>query len=266
LSHLRLRLALYGSDFVDDRHGVKQGESVAKQEAGAGMRLGRSFGQRSYADLPPAKNRTRTEIRGLARIALLLLGVLGWQGCDMAEPVTGPVSRTGTASQAPVLHSSHLASFSTDGVLTFLQAPDLSLSRHAGRLIRASEGGSVEVAGFRVEIPAGALAEDTFVTIDLPLSLPQANYVVADFGPSGTRFAKPITLTLPLNGANLAGIDLSTVGVSYWNGSSWEDYGGSATSGAVRTTTDHFSTYGARRGGVETTSGGRGGVETTSGG
>jgi hypothetical protein len=172
-------------------------------------------------------------------------------GCEGMQSTIGPEQPA-----APQLHTQDLG-FSTDGLLTFLQ-PDLTLSRHAGGLISAAAGGSVELGGFRVDIPAGALDRDTYVTIDLPLGLPEAGYILADFGPSGTRFTKPVTITLPLQGADLAGIDLSTVKVSYWNGSSWENYGGAATSSSVSSTTSHFSTYGARSssGGIDTTSGG----------
>lgn len=138
----------------------------------------------------------------------------------------------------------------------FLQPPDLTASREAGKWISAGEGGFVELAGFRVDIPARALKRDTYVSIALPATLPEAQYVVADFGPSGTTFRKPVTITLPLTGADLAGVDLSTVHVAYWNGSEWVNYGGTATAASVSSTTTHFSTYGARKGGIDTYSGG----------
>jgi hypothetical protein len=147
--------------------------------------------------------------------------------------------------------------FSTDDVLTFLTPPDPTSNRHAGKLISARNGGFVELSGFRVDIPARALSRDTFVTIDLPTSLPEAGYIVADFGPSGTQFRSPVTVTLPLQGANLLGVDLATVKLSYWNGVGWENYGGTATANALQSTTTHFSTYGARTyRGIDTTSGG----------
>jgi hypothetical protein len=157
---------------------------------------------------------------------------------------------------APALQDLHAGVFSTDGLLALLEIPDLLAPRSTGKWIRAAEGGYVELQGFRVDIPAGALAKDTFVTIDLPLTLPEAGYVAAAFGPSGTRFATPVRITLPLEGANLAGIDLETVNVSYWDGSQWLNYGGTATPASVSSTTSHFSTYGARKGGIDTSSGG----------
>lgn len=178
----------------------------------------------------------------------LLVALLGCQG---AGPAVGPEP---VRVAEPALVS---PPFDTDGLLSFVELPDLAAPRQAGALISARDGGSVELAGFRVDVPAGALATDTWVTIDLPTSLPLAGWVVAELGPSGTTFAKPVTITMPLEGVAVGGLDLDEIGISYWNGSSWEDYGGVAGSGGVRGTTTHFSTYGARRrGGVDTTSGG----------
>ena len=185
-----------------------------------------------------------------AALAAAVLGIL--PACQEGGQPLGP-----EVGARPELHG-NLAGFSTDGLIALLQAPDLSASRAAGAWISAAEGGTVSLGGYRVEIPAGALAEDTFITIDLPTRLPEAGYVVAEFGPSGTRFAEPVQITLPLRDADLAGIDLSSVHVGYWDGAKWQDYGGVATSSAVVATTDHFSKYGAgaRSGGIDTTSGG----------
>ncbi|MFN2433225.1 MAG: hypothetical protein ABR599_10505 [Gemmatimonadota bacterium] len=183
---------------------------------------------------------------------LALAAVAGWS-CDARQEALGPEPGRAASLGAQVW------GFSTDGLLAFLQPPDLSGPRSAGKLVRAASGGYVELNGFRVDIPAGALRRNTYVTIELPASLPEAGYVVADFGPSGLRFAKPVTVTLPLRGVDLADTSLDDVQVSYWNGSAWEDYGGTATRSSVHSTTTHFSAYGARaplNGGIDTTSGG----------
>jgi hypothetical protein len=79
---------------------------------------------------------------------------------------------------------------------------------------------------------------------------------VADFGPTGTTFRQPVRVTIPLVGVSLDGADLSDLNVSFWNGTSWESYGGTATSTSITAPTSHFSTYGARRSGTDTASGG----------
>lgn len=195
----------------------------------------------------------RSALLGAWLVALI---GLGW-GCGMEDgalgldPDAAEQSDTGFA-----MATLGTASYSLDGLIALLVPPDLTAPRSTKKLIRAATGGVVELNGYRVAIPARALARDTFVTINLPTSLPEAGYVVADFAPHGLRFSRPVTITLPLSGAKLAGIDLSKVIVGYWNGSKWENYGGTATSQAVSTTTTHFSTYGARRGGIDTTAGG----------
>jgi hypothetical protein len=139
-------------------------------------------------------------------------------------------------------------------VLTFIVPPVLTDPRHAEKLIKASKGGFVELNGFRVDIPRGALTEDTVVTIDLPTTLPDANFVFADFGPSGLTFQKPVRITMSLVGVNLTGIELDWIKIWFWDGTKWREPRGTATETSVTRTTKHFSKYGAR--GIDTTSGG----------
>jgi len=61
----------------------------------------------------------------------------------------------------------------------------------------------VALAGTRIEIPAGALQQDTEITIaptDAPLSQ-TATGPALSFGPDGTQFNTPITITLPTSAA-----------------------------------------------------------------
>lgn len=106
-----------------------------------------------------------------------------------------------------------------------------------------------------MDVPPGALARDTYVTIDLPTTTREADYVVADFGPDGLTFRKKVGITLPLRGVDLKAVDLSTVKVWFWDGSAWKQPRGSASSGSVGARVPHFSPYGAR-GGIDTASGG----------
>ncbi len=69
--------------------------------------------------------------------------------------------------------------------------------------ISAAEGGEVTVGDAGLSIPAGALGGDTTVTVetkspssDLPSSA-DLKGLVYDFGPDGTMFSTPATLTLP---------------------------------------------------------------------
>lgn len=134
------------------------------------------------------------------------------------------------------------------GVLQFATLPDLTGKRHEAKLIRASEGGFVELAGFRVDIPAGALPADTVVTIDLPRDATLGKRVLAEFGPHGIQFNQPVRISFPLQGVIVPfGVPLE---VSRWENGAWTSLGGVVSPDGTRLSgaTPHFSTYSARTG------------------
>jgi hypothetical protein len=128
------------------------------------------------------------------------------------------------------------------GVLTFVEQPDPARALHASRYIRAAEGGTVELNGFRVDIPAGALPADTLVTIDLPSDPVLGRRLLAEFGPHAVPFAVPVTLTFPLEGVALTG---AAVEVARWEGGAWRSLGGTVDPLArtLSSTTSSFSSY-----------------------
>lgn len=142
-----------------------------------------------------------------------------------------------------------------DGVLEFAALPDLTGKRSVSKRVKASTGGSVELHGFRVDIPAGALPQDTVITITLPRDATLGKRVMAEFGPHGIQFATPVTLTFPLQGVVLplgGGLD-----VGRWENGGWTSLGATLGAGglSLSSTTPHFSTY-AARGGMYTMAGG----------
>jgi len=130
------------------------------------------------------------------------------------------------------------------GVLMFLRLPDLSQPRSVSKRIIASQGGFVELNGFRVDIPAGALPADTTVTIKLPTTLLLGRRLVADFEPHGVQFNTPVTLTFPLAGV----LVLGPVEVGRWENNAWTSLGGNVDWWTARLTaqTPRFSTYGGK--------------------
>jgi hypothetical protein len=132
-----------------------------------------------------------------------------------------------------------------------------------GHLKIGPAGGRFEFHGFAVDVPAGALDQEVQFSIRLPADPHGKGHVVAAFGPHNTTFAQPITLEFPLAGTTIAGSEGASV--VYWNGTVWEEMGGTPTADGARllTTTNHFSTYGTAE--METENG-RGGVLTASGG
>ena len=137
------------------------------------------------------------------------------------------------------------SSISLNGVLQFIGLPNLSGTRSASKRIIASQGGFVELNGFRVDIPAGALPADTTVTINLPTDNVLAKRLIADFEPHGVQFSTPVTLTFPLTGVLLLG---GPIEVGRWENGAWTSLGGSVNLLGTQLTsqTPHFSTYGGK--------------------
>lgn len=173
--------------------------------------------------------------RPLALAAALLFAALA--GCSDLEQ---PTLATPAAPEA-VLGSS----ISLNGVLTFVGMPDLTGTRSASKRIIASQGGFVELNGFRVDIPAGALPADTTVTINLPTDNVLGKRLIADFEPHGVQFSTPVTLTFPLTEVLLSG---EPIEVARWENGAWTSLGGSVDLLGTRLTgqTPHFSTYGGK--------------------
>ena len=100
-----------------------------------------------------------------------------------------------------------IALASCGGVAATVTAPDVDSRSTA---IVAALGGTVIAGDATLVIPAGALREDTTISVSISApspSLPQSATVggkVYDFGPNGTTFSTPATLTLPLVGTPAA--------------------------------------------------------------
>lgn len=186
-------------------------------------------------NLLPRNDAVKTQ-RILAAAAAIVLALAGCS--DRAQ---SPLAPTPPPQQPAQLLGGLL---DVNGLLTVLGTPNLSSPRHAEKWIVASEGGFVELQGYRVDIPAGALPNDTMVTIDLPTDAGLAKRVVAEFGPHGVQFNTPVTLTFPLTGVLLLG----PAEVARWEDDEWVGIGGSVNLLGTKLTgtTPHFSYYGGK--------------------
>jgi hypothetical protein len=152
------------------------------------------------------------------------------------------------ASQAPLAPTApdHALGGTIDvsGLLTIAGTPNLTAPRHAEKFITAAAGGFVELQGYRVDIPAGALPYDATITIDLPGDAVLAKRVMAEFGPHGIQFNQPVTLSFPLTNVMVGG----PVEVARWENGQWVGLGGWLGAGGTRLygTTPHFSYYGGK--------------------
>lgn len=111
-----------------------------------------------------------------------------------------------------------------------------------------AEGGEYSLAGCRIEVPAGAVQEETEISIekleDAPEGSPEAEGLVAvyEFSPSGTTFQTPISVSFPMPDA----ADGTPVTLLYLNPEEnhWQACGESTVSGGTVTfQLSHFSTY-----------------------
>ncbi len=171
------------------------------------------------------------------RTLALAAAIFALAGCsDSSQPML--------STPAPAAESL-TGTVSVNGLLQFAGTPSLLGARHAEKRIIAAQGGFVELNGFRVDIPAGALPADTTVTIDLPAGALLAKRLVAEFGPHGVQFNTPVTLTFPLAGVLWNG---SAIEVARWENGAWTSLGGSvnAAGTALSGTTPHFSVYGGK--------------------
>jgi hypothetical protein len=188
----------------------------------------------------------RQAFRAGALVALLVS--LGCADTVPTGSLAQPEAEALLTESGAMVALERLASFETPRVLNTV----------VGHRNIGPEGGRLEVHGFAVVVPAGAVREVTRFSIRLPTGQ-SPERVVAVFGPHGTQFATPVTLEFPLAGTSVAGSP--SAAVVWWDGTDWVEIGGTPTpDGArLRATTDHFSTYG-------TTDEGRGGGTLVSGG
>ncbi len=117
--------------------------------------------------------------------------------------------------------------------------------------ITAAAGGTVKLDQVTLVIPPGALAADTTITIASSApssSLPdQASIsgMVYDFGPDGTTFTKPVSLTLPVSGAIPQGKSAVCAFLDTTKGA-WVELPGSASGATVTCQTTHFTKFALR--------------------
>jgi hypothetical protein len=119
----------------------------------------------------------------------------------------------------------------------------------ASKVIGAG-GGSVASADgtVRIDVPAGALDNDTTITIaPTTTGTPNGAGQAYEIGPSGTQFHSDVTMTFRYAGVDLAGHGATELRVGTIVSGSWQAIGGYATDANAQTvsgTTTHLSVYG----------------------
>ena len=111
------------------------------------------------------------------------------------------------------------------------------------QLVPASTGGTLYLGEFKFYIPPGALDHDTVITI----TQTSDRYIEMDFGPDGTQFDPPATMTISYATANLRNIKPANLSISWFNTATnqWVNIGGTVDTIAktVSAPISHFTQY-----------------------
>lgn len=122
-------------------------------------------------------------------------------------------------------------------------APDPDEGQTFTETITAAEGGTLATAsgGAQIAIPAGALDADTEISIEVMPASGEAQTSIYEFGPDGTTFAQPVTISIKYDGS--PGDDKKAV-LAWHDGSEWVEVAGSGVaSGVVSGDVNHFTRF-----------------------
>lgn len=114
------------------------------------------------------------------------------------------------------------------------------------KLVTAAEGGEVAAEGVKLNIPAGALAADTTITIETldEDDQPESHRIasgVFDLGPDGTQFQVPVTLAFDFVNSGPQG---ATPMLAFLENGEWKTLPDSRVEGGqVVATTTHFTPF-----------------------
>ncbi len=100
--------------------------------------------------------------------------------------------------------------------------PELSpLDLYTEQVISAENGGTLELVDVVLDIPPQAVDNDTLFSI----LIPSLDEFYNEFGTEGLVFNVPVTVTMSYRGADLSGVDESTIRIGWLNEETgaWED-------------------------------------------
>lgn len=125
----------------------------------------------------------------LASSALLLSSI----GCN-----PGTVTAPSSAPQTNVVDSPNFIRV----LSTSKGVPEISMASAAEQVVSAEEGGTLHCGSFTLDIPAGALDQDTEITMDVI----NDGTLSVELGPHGIQFNVPVVLTMDLRGTSAEGM------------------------------------------------------------
>ncbi|MDZ7361050.1 MAG: hypothetical protein ONB46_10030 [candidate division KSB1 bacterium] len=181
-------------------------------------------------------------------LASCLLSLLLVNGCGdrPVQPLGSDKSAMESASGSLGKRGSPKSNNSTsitDKRVKRKEALSLSQSKIASNLITASAGGTVSINELSISIPAGAVSSDKNISINCNDNL----YVQADFGPDGTQFNLPATITISYANADITGSTQANLSISWFDPAQgqWVDLGGTVDTKnkTVSVQVWHFTEY-----------------------
>lgn len=128
----------------------------------------------------------------------LVFSLMLFVGCS-----NNPLGTPDDQPEAQVLHRS------AEAVAGFKIAGEL----YTETVVSAREGGQLSFYDVTLDIPPGAISNDTVFSI----SIPDLNVFYNDFGTEGLVFKKPVTVTMSYRDAVLNNVDESTIRIAWLN-------------------------------------------------
>ena len=176
--------------------------------------------------------------------AILAMFAISMAGCSS--------STTPPDSDATYAPNVSLLNRTASGKLTVLEGETLETSV----ALTSEFGGSLDVGDEEIgtsglDVPEGAVDEidDGSSVSFVKMKVTKIGEITAELTPHGRTFNKPVWLKLSYKGADLGGVDESTLAIFYWNEeiSVWELVPGgyvNTDQDFVAAPLDHFSKYG----------------------
>ena len=125
-----------------------------------------------------------------------------------------------------------------------------------GTPITRAVGGTVVAGDATLVIPAGSLSQDTTISVSISNpspNLPQSQTLrgmIFDFGPNGTTFLTPATLTLPLVGTPAAN-ERAVIAFLDPASNQWVDLPSTVANGSISAPLTHFTVFAQRFTGLD---------------
>src|SRR5258706_2736080 len=138
-------------------------------------------------------------------------------------PQTSPIQPPGRSSVAARAVAVAAVCLTAVGPGSSCGSPASPSGQPVTRQVVSAAGGTVSTANgrFKMQIPPGALRQDTAITIGVDPPAGGTLGPVYEVGPTGTQFLRGVTLSLSLVGIDLGGADADSLHVATLSGGRW---------------------------------------------